>query len=331
MRTYAEAGVDVAKVKRMHEGIWQAIRKTHARGKHAPLPVYGHYAGFVDFGDKALALHTDGVGSKVLVAQALRRFDTVGIDCVAMNANDIVCTGAEPVALVDYMALEREDDALVQALLEGLVEGARQAGCAIVGGETAIMPDVIKGANGTGFDLAATCLGVVEKKKIITGERMKPGDAVIALRSSGIHSNGLTLARKVLGTDKALLKELLIPTAIYTKPVLEAVRGLDVRGIAHITGGAFSKVSRITERASVGMLLDSLPPLPAIFKKIRDAGGISDAEMYKTFNCGVGMLVAVPQSDARDAVRLLGDAFVAGSVVKGRGVAISAESGLVRL
>jgi phosphoribosylformylglycinamidine cyclo-ligase len=312
----------------MHAGIWDAIRKTHMRSAYAPLPIYGHYAGFVDFGQHALAMHTDGVGTKVLVAQALRRFDTVGIDCVAMNANDVVCTGAEPVALVDYIALEREDDALVAALLKGLVEGANQAGCAIVGGETAIMPDVIKGENGTGFDLAATCLGVVEKAKIITGERMKPGDAVIALRSSGIHSNGLTLARKVLGTDKAVLKELLTPTAIYVKPVLEAARRLDVRGIAHITGGAFSKASRITERAGVGMLLQ-MPKMPAIFSKIRDAG-VSNAEMYRTFNCGIGMLVAVPQSDARDAVRLLGDAFVAGSVTKERGIAMATEGGTVR-
>ncbi|VVC03869.1 Phosphoribosylformylglycinamidine cyclo-ligase [Candidatus Burarchaeum australiense] len=292
---YSKAGVDVRKVKGMHAEIDALLRSTHCGDV---LPIYGHYAGLLRRGDQILAMHADGVGTKVLVAQKLRKFDTVGIDCIAMNVNDIICVGARPVALVDYLALEKEDAKLTRELMKGLVEGAKEADVSVVGGETAIMRDVIKGEKGcTGFDLAATCLGVVESGKPITGEAMKPGDAVIGLESSGIHSNALTLARKVL-KEKKWLQELLVPTRIYVRPVLEMVNSLEVHGLAHITGGAFSKLNRIAERAGVGIELDDMPEPQAIFRALWRAAKISEREMYRTFNMGVGMCVVLPEKDA---------------------------------
>jgi len=292
---YAKAGVDIKKVRGIHAEVNELIKMTH--GKNI-LPIYGHYAGFVALGEKALALHTDGVGTKVLVAQWLRKYDTVGIDCVAMNANDIVCTGAEPVAVIDYIALEREDASLVRELMKGLVVGAREAGCAIVGGETAIMPDVIRGMGGrTGFDLAATVLGIVERGRIITGARMRAGDAVIGLASSGLHSNGYTLARKVLPLD-AWAREMLTPTRIYVRAALDAIRRVDVHGIAHITGGAFSKLMRIGGYAGVGFELNAMPEPAEIFREIQRRARLDERAMYRTFNMGIGMCIVVPEKDA---------------------------------
>jgi len=300
---YSKAGVDVRKVKGMHAAMDAMLKATHTRDV---LPIQGHYAGFVKLGKETLAIHTDGVGTKVLIAQVLRKYDTVGIDCVAMNVNDIICVGARPIALVDYLALEREDAKLTRELMKGLVKGAKQSGISIVGGETAIMRDVIKGVKGcTGFDLAATCIGLVEtkNKKPITGARMRPGDIVLGLASSGIHSNGLTLARKVLKGRK-WQRELLKPTRIYVKPVMEMVRKLDVRGIAHITGGAFSKLSRIAGHAKVGIALDNMPSPQPVFKAIQKSAKLSAREMYLTFNMGVGMCVVVPKKQARKAIAI---------------------------
>jgi len=292
---YSKAGVDVQKVKGMHAQIDELLRATHSKDV---LPIYGHYAGLLKCGKQLLAIHTDGVGTKVLVAQRLRKFDTVGIDCVAMNVNDIICVGARPVALVDYLALEKEDAALTAELMKGLVAGAKEAGVSIVGGETAIMGDVIKGEPGcTGFDLAATCMGVVESGKPITGEKMKAGDAVVGLESSGVHSNGLTLARKVL-TEEKWQRELLVPTRIYVKPVLEMFAKLDVHGLAHITGGAFSKLSRIADRAGVGIALENLPEPQPVFAEIQCVAKLNEREMYRTFNMGVGTCVVLPEKQA---------------------------------
>jgi len=248
--TYKDSGVDIKKIKKSHEKTWNQIMETFnfRDGKIGhPLKVFGHYAGLIDIGNnKILALHTDGVGTKVLVSQVLEKYDTIGIDAVAMGVNDVICVGAEPIALVDYLALEKTNDEMVEEIMKGLVEGAKQADTVIIGGETAIMADVIKGIHGRGFDLAVTVLGVVDKDKIITGEKMKPGDIVIGLESSGIHSNGLTLARKVLLRE--YYKELLIPTKIYVNPVLEIVKKCNVHGLANITGGAFSKLMRIGDK-----------------------------------------------------------------------------------
>ncbi|MCX6821589.1 MAG: phosphoribosylformylglycinamidine cyclo-ligase, partial [Candidatus Aenigmarchaeota archaeon] len=198
--TYAKSGVDISKVKKLHKSMAESLKETFSLrdGKFGKvLTEIGHYAGLIDIGNnKVLALHTDGVGTKVLICQMLDKYDQIGIDAVAMSVNDIICLGAEPVALVDYLAIEEPNDEMINEIMKGLVEGAKQADIAIVGGETAVMKDVITGIKGRGFDLAAMCVGIVDKDKIITGEKIISGDIIIGLESSGIHSNGLTLARK---------------------------------------------------------------------------------------------------------------------------------------
>lgn len=298
---YAKAGVDVNRVKGIHKSIQGLISKTH--GKDV-LPVYGHYAGIFRVGKETIAMHTDGVGSKVLIAQFLRKYDTVGVDCIAMNVNDIICIGAKPTALVDYIALQNEDEELVGKLIEGLVKGAEEAEVAIVGGETAILPDIIKpgldfsGFHTNGFDLAATCIGVVGKGGLVTGENIKTNDVVVGVESSGLHSNGYTLARKVLDMNE-WARELLTPTRIYVKPVMDALKKVNVHGLAHITGGAFSKLSRIGELAKRGFLLDEMPKPKPIFEEMRKRAGLDYGKMYSTFNMGIGLCVVVSKGDAR--------------------------------
>jgi len=260
-----------------------------------------------------------------LVADMLKEYRTVGIDCVAMNVNDLICVGAEPVAMVDYLALERMDQRLVKDVTIGLEKGARDAGIAIVAGETAVMPDVIHG-----FDLSAMSIGVVKKSRIITGEKVRVGDVIIGLPSSGIHSNGLTLARKILfkkGFDRNIARELLTPTRIYVKQIMRLLKSrIQIHGLAHITGGAFSKLKRIGERADVGFHLNDLFRPHEIFKEIQEQGHISDREMYRTFNMGTGFLVFCPKNEARNTLRTLLDARKVGEVVNERKVVVEVDS-----
>jgi len=319
---YAKAGVDLGRVREIQKRIQELISKTH--GKDV-LPIPGHYAGIVRVGDSLLAMHTDGVGSKVLVAQFLRKYDTVGVDCVAMNVNDVICVGAEPLALVDYIALQHEDEELVCKLIEGLVKGANEAGAAIIGGETAILPDMIKpgldfsGFHTNGFDLAATCIGVVGRGGLVTGEQMKTNDIVIGVESSGLHSNGYTLARKVLDMNE-WAKELLTPTRIYVKAVMEALKKAEVHGLAHITGGAFSKLMRIGKLAKRGFLLDNMPKPKPIFEEIRKKAGLGYGEMYSTFNMGIGFCVIARRGDAKKVMGIFEKhgqrAYPIGSIIK---------------
>jgi phosphoribosylformylglycinamidine cyclo-ligase len=311
--TYADAGVDIEKVKKSHARMAEIFRQTFSQrfdkfGR--VVSEIGHYAGLIDIGGgKVIAIHVDGVGTKTLIAQAMRKYDTVGIDCVAMNVNDLICMGAEPVSLVDYIALERADDTIVAEIAKGLAKAAKEAGVAIVGGETAIMPDVVKG-----FDLAAMSLGVAYKDRIVTGAKMVPGDIVIGLESSGIHSNGLSLARKLLlgrfdiGThvkelDCTAGEELLRPTRIYVKPVLDVLQNRKVHGLAHITGGGFSKLGRIADKAEVGFEL-KLPKSKPVFRMIQKFGLLSDREMFRTFNMGVGFIIVVPADEPEDYERV---------------------------
>jgi len=325
---YREAGVDVSRVKGIHKLIHELISKTHSS---EVLPVFGHYAGLVKAGKETIAIHTDGVGSKVLVAQFLKKYDTVGIDCIAMNVNDIICVGARPTALVDYIALQQEDEELVSSIMKGLVDGAQEAGVAIVGGETAILPDMIKpgldfsGFHTNGFDLAATCIGIVGKGGPITGGLMKTSDVVIGVESSGLHSNGYTLARKVLDMNE-WAKELLNPTRIYVKPVMEVVKKCKVHGLAHITGGAFSKLMRIGNFAKKGFLLDNMPKPKPIFEELRKRAGLDYGKMYSTFNMGIGFCVVVGRGDAKKVIEIFGrhgqKAYAIGSITKERKVEI---------
>lgn len=264
----------------------------------------------------------DGVGTKVLVADALRKYDTIGIDCVAMNVNDIICVGAEPIALVDYLAIEKTNPSLVYQIMKGLRKGAQEAGVAVVSGETAIVPDLVRT-----FDLSATVVGLVRKDKIITGDKSKPGDIILGLRSSGIHSNGLTLARKLMlgpRMNPRIARELLRPTRIYVKPIARLLKsGVAVHGLAHITGGAYSKLKRIGLRANVGFHLNKLPTPPRIFKKIQATGRISNQEMYRTFNMGIGLLLICPNRAARRAQEVVPDLKRVGYVTRSRRVTVA--------
>jgi phosphoribosylformylglycinamidine cyclo-ligase len=290
------------------------------------LGVRGHYAGLIEISkDYALALHSDGVGTKVLVAEACHKYDTIGIDCVAMNVNDIICLGAEPLALVDYLALERPQPKLVTEIMKGLQRGAREAGVAIVSGETAIVPDLVRG-----FDLSVTVVGLVRKHKVITGEEAEPGDVVLGLRSSGIHSNGLTLARKLLLTpsfNREIAKELLRPTRIYVREISRLLKsGLEIHGLAHITGGAYTKLKRIGLRARGGFHLDNLPEPDKIFRRIQDKGHVSDREMYRTFNMGIGFLIICPKRAVKRVNTVLPEAKQVGYITSGRAVTIFARN-----
>jgi len=343
--TYARSGVDIARQKRAHALIGKLIESTFQlrEGKVGRvLTPFGHYASLLELDEKrALVLHVDGVGSKVLVAQAMNKFDTVGIDCVAMCANDLICLGAEPIALIDYLAVQEPNESLVGEIMKGLVKGAETAGVAIVGGETAIIPDIISGlSEGKGFDLSAMCAGIVEKDKTITGRAMKPGEAVIGLESSGIHSNGLTLARKVFfekaglkvedrveGLERTVGEELLEPTRIYVNEVMETIKTNEVHALAHITGGAYSKLNRFADYSRAGFEIDELPRPPSIFEVIQRLGKIPYEDMYRTFNMGIGFCLVCPDRSADALLKRIRTRFkiVAqqiGTTTKKRGVRI---------
>ncbi|MFA4662879.1 phosphoribosylformylglycinamidine cyclo-ligase [Pyrococcus kukulkanii] len=326
MLTYAQAGVDEEKTARALKHIIDAARGTFKfrRGKLGEPGEIGHYAALLDFGSFYLAMTTDGVGTKVLVAEAVGKFDTIGIDMIAMNVNDLICVGAEPVALVDYFAIREPKDEVFEQVAKGLYRGAEEAGIAIVGGETAVMPDLING-----YDLAGTAIGIVEKDKVITGEKIRPGDIVIGISSSGIHSNGLTLARKLLipkyGLDyeyegKKLWEWLLEPTRIYVKPVLELLNSVEVHGLAHITGGGLLNLKRLT---NYGFRL-RMPPITGIFKLIHE-NGVPLEEMFRVFNMGVGFIVVVPQEEGEEALEVLNryyESWELGVVTRGGNIVV---------
>lgn len=336
--TYAKAGVDVNHVREAHKLLARRLESTfQARKGRVGRPVFpiGHYAGLVDLGDgRVLSLHTDSVGTKVLIARMMRRYDTVGIDCVAMCANDLVCTGAEPISFLDYMAVSKPNRALVEEVAIGLAKGAKEAGMAIIGGETAVVPELLAG-NG-GFDLVGMAAGICRRKDLILGNRVANGDILVGVASSGIHANGLTLARKILlrnhnlkekipTLDRTLGEELLEPTRIYVKPARELSTKVDVHGLSHITGGgAFAKLERIVGQARLGASLDQLPSPPSIFQLIQKEGRLPDSEMYRTFNMGIGFVAICPAKEAKHAMSIFGKfrqkAVQIGRVVKREGV-----------
>ena len=336
--TYARAGVDIDKVSRAHRAIARKLERTFRtrRGKIGrPIFPIGHYAGLVDIGhDKVLSLHTDNVGTKMIIAHMMRKFDTVGIDCVAMCANDLICTGSEPIAFLDHISLARPDHAIVGQIADGIAKGAEEAGMAVIGGETAITPDLLQGQVG---DLIGMAVGICSRGELVLGDKVRKGDALVGVASSGIHSNGLTLARKVLlrthslrekvpGSERTIGQELLEPTRIYVKPVMELLRKSEVHGLAHITGGAFSKLDRIVSQAKLGATLEDFPPTPEIFRFIQKKGRISESEMYRTFNMGIGLIAICPDSKVERAIRIFRrhgqEAFKLGRVVGRNGVRV---------
>lgn len=317
--TYAEAGVDIHQENRSIEAM-KALLKSRRKGFGAPMTEIGHYAGLLDMGSFALAMTTDGVGSKVLIANAISKWDTVGIDCIAMNVNDLYAIGAEPIAFVDYLAVEKVDPERAAQIAVGLAKGAEISNMTIVGGETASLPEIIRG-----FDLAGTAIGVVDKDKVVTGAKIQEGDVLVGVPSSGLHSNGYTLARRIIaeskytyfdtmpGGDKSIGEELLTPTRIYPE-IVELVKECDVHGLAHITGSGLLKLRRISDLGFE--ITDPLEPQP-VFRFLQEQGGVDEAEMYRTFNMGMGFLVVLDQSQAKEACRIMGPGSrVIGSIVK---------------
>jgi phosphoribosylformylglycinamidine cyclo-ligase len=306
--TYKSAGVDVQKIKKSQSAIGKIISSTHKSQK--VKSGFGHYAGLVEIhGGMFLATHTDGVGTKVLIANMLKKYDTIGMDCVAMNVNDIICIGAKPISFVDYIAANQNNERIFTEIAKGLAAGAKKAGVPIVGGETAIMPDLFAEKK-FAFDLAGMVAGLVQKNKVILGDKIKAGDRIIGINSSGIHSNGYSLARKVLLkkysiSDKVsgigkLGDALLTPTEIYVKPIMEIVLSCKVHGLANITGGAFTKLLRLKKS---GFVLDSMPEPPKVMQLIEDLG-VTKSEMYKTFNMGIGFCVVAPKQEAQRIISI---------------------------
>src|SRR5437763_5790717 len=334
---YARAGVDTSRADRAISGLVEVLRGIDTGKPSRSVLRSGHYAAVLRIDDATgLALCTDGVGSKIIVAEQTGRFDTVGIDCVAMNVNDIICVGAEPIALVDYIAVEEAQPEMLRDIAVGLRAGAEQARVEIPGGELAQLPELIRGhPSPTGFDLCAACVGIVALDRIVTGAAMEPGDALVGIPSSGIHSNGLTLARRVLADlretppelgGRSVADELLQPTVIYVRAVLELLAsGVDVRGLAHITGDGFLNLTRL--EAEVGYRIDAPLPVPPVFRLIADRGPVDEAELWEVFNMGCGFCVVLPQADADAAVALLSAHHPGGAAI---GV-VTDRAGLVEL
>ena len=337
--SYARAGVNRTQISSAHAILAKKLAKTFAARKGRlgnPLFPIGHYAGLVDIGNgKVLSLHTDSVGTKVIVAHLMRKYDTVGIDCVAMCANDLICTGSEPISFLDYLAVAKPDPTISGKIADGIVEGAKQAGMAVVGGETAVVPDLLSSEAGGGMDLVGMAAGICSKAQLVLGDKIEKTDTILGVASSGIHSNGLTLARKTLlrrhslrervqSLGRSIGEELLEPTRIYVKPVLEALRRTEIHGLAHITGGGFAKLDRIVSQAKMGADLNGFPSTPEVFRLIQKEGRVDNSEMYRTFNMGVGMILICPARKVDRIIRIFNkhdqDAFPMGKVSSKRGI-----------
>ena len=309
--TYAKAGVDIEKENEVVKSIVSILGRKN----------------LIEYNGIKIALSTDGVGSKIIVANEMKKWDTIGIDCIAMNVNDLLCIGARPIAFVDYLAMEKMDAMVAKEIAKGLRAGAEMAGVDIIGGETATLPDIIKG-----MDLAGTAVGIVEKE---IPKGIKEGDIMIGLRSNGIHSNGLTLARKVFKENGysfhdeideigVIGYELLKPTRIYVKEIIELWNNVEIKGIAHITGSGLFKIMRMISKKFKFVIDEPFEPQP-IFKVIQKLGNVSNEEMYKTFNMGMGMVVVVEKKEAENALQILNkymEAKVVGIVKEGKGVEI---------
>jgi phosphoribosylformylglycinamidine cyclo-ligase len=305
---YAAAGVDQAAADAAVSALLEALGGIDPGRPLRQVPLPGHFASVIRIDERTgIALSTDGVGTKLAVAERMGRYDTVGIDCVAMNVNDVVCVGAEPLAMLDYIAAERADLEVCRQIGAGLARGAERAGIEIPGGELAQLGEMVRG-----FDLAGACFGVVALEAVIDGAAIEPGDPVVGLPSSGLHSNGYTLARKALEgislederLGEPLGEVLLRPTEIYVKAVLELLRsGVEVRGLAHITSGGLGNLLRL--RAEVGFEIDDPLPVQAVFELIQERGQISDQEMHEVFNMGCGFCCVVAAGDEEEALTAL--------------------------
>ena len=320
--TYKKAGVDIDKADAFIKKIKPLLEKT---GRPEVLGKLGGFSGLFmpqikGKKDPVLVSSTDGVGTKLLLADLLQKYDTVGIDLVAMCVNDVIVTGAEPLFFLDYIACGKMDENKLYALMKGIAQGCQEAGCALIGGETAELPGMYTGEK---LDLAGFSVGIVEKNKIIDGSTCQPGDKIIGLASNGLHSNGFSLVRKIFSKEEMkgkLGRELLKPTRIYVKPVLQAAKKVRLKALAHITGGGFQdNIPRVLPKGLVAKIREDVWPIPQIFKLIKKQGGVEEKEMFRTFNMGIGLVVIVESRSARQAVDIFQDlgqkAWVIGELV----------------
>ena len=328
--SYREAGVNI---EAGYEGV--KLMRRHVARTMIPGVVsdIGGFGGLFapdikGMAEPVLVSGTDGVGTKIRIAQLLDKHDTIGIDCVAMCVNDIICCGAKPLFFLDYIAIGKNEPEKVASIVTGVAEGCVQSGCALIGGETAEHPGMMAAGD---YDLAGFSVGIVDKPKVIDSSRMAPGDVILALPSSGIHSNGFSLVRKVFDVEHAALdrhvpelgrtlgEALLEPTVIYVKPVLRCMEAADVKGVSHITGGGFfENIPRCIPEGLGAKIDKAAVRTPAIFKMLQEQGGISEHDMFNTFNMGVGMTVVVPKEDADRAIAALDcGAYVVGEIVSG--------------
>jgi len=315
--SYKDAGVDIDAGNALVERIKQVTRRTHRPEVMGSIGGFGALCELpTGYKQPVLVSGTDGVGTKLRLAIDLKQHDTVGIDLVAMCVNDLIVQGGEPLFFLDYYATGKLNVDVAAAVVTGIGEGCVQAGCALIGGETAEMPGMYEGDD---YDLAGFCVGVVEKSDIIDGSKVKAGDALIAIASSGPHSNGYSLIRKVIEVSNAdvnadlngkpLWKHLMEPTRIYVKPILELIKQLPVHAISHITGGGFQEnIPRVLPKGTKAVVNRSSWTWPDVFGWIQENGNVARDEMFRTFNCGVGLVIAVPAERAEETVGFLNNA-----------------------
>jgi len=331
---YAKAGVDTTRAEKALDPLLRRARETlRLPGAGAVVLGPGFFAAVLDLGGNlGLALSTDNVGTKVLVAQMMGKYDTVGIDCVAINVNDVLCVGARALAMVDYLAVAQARSDLLDQIAAGFAEGCKRAEIALVGGELAQVPDIIVGERpGYAFDLSGSCVGALDLRRMIAGKDAQPGDAIIGLASSGIHSNGLSLARHIFFKEqgwkadrhldefgRTVGEELLEPTAVYAREVSDLLASrIHVHGLAHISGDGLLNLLRLQN--DLGYIIEQLPPAPPLFQVIQRLGKVPDEEMFRIFNMGVGFCVVVPAEESEGAISICKshgrEAFALGRVV----------------
>ena len=324
MLTYKKAGVDISSATAFKSKLKPLVRKSFRPGVLKDIGGFGSFFRLQKskYKDPILVSSSDGVGTKLQIAKLINRHDTVGIDAVAMNVNDILCVGAEPLFFLDYIAFTKVKEEILVDLVKGINDGCIESRCSLIGGETAQMPGMYRQGE---YDIAGFCVGVVERNNIIDGSKIAAGDLVIGLESSGIHSNGYSLVRKVFSQaeQKRMGKELLTPTRIYVKQVLTLLPNTDIHGISHITGGAFyDKISRILPDKINVLINKGSWNVPKIFKLIQNKGSITEREMYHTLNMGIGMVLIVKPAAVKNIIAKLASmklkARVIGEAIQGK-------------
>lgn len=319
--TYKSAGVDKEEGYKTVDKIKSAVAETHNENVLNNLGSFGAFYQIGGYQNPVLVSGTDGVGTKLKVALDSKKYDSIGVDCFAMCANDILCHGAKPLFFLDYLACGKLDSDIAAEIVMGMVKACKDNNCALIGGETAEMPGMYQPGD---YDVAGFCVGIVEKDQIIDGSKIKPGDKIIALPSSGFHSNGFSLVRKIFldfneeFEGKPLYETLLVPTRLYYQPIHRVLEEVKVSGIAHITGGGLiENVPRIIPENLCAKIEASAIKIPSIMLELEKRGNIARSEMYGTFNMGIGMVIVVDENHAAKVLDLLEDAYIVGEITEG--------------